>query len=224
MDDEEVEEHRRIAAILANHARHIEIDPEGLLAADDDDSLDEDSDPAIGGLMKDFAERGLKPTAPIEATQTIKASASDVWAVISAPGNLTNIHPFCSSNPVEKWPGIGGLDHVHYYSGVHYQRDVLTWTEGSGYELLVGPPSGKIATARWWIKPTSSTSCGFGIEVISYVRSDVDPERRATYERKMIREATPPYLRAVVSGVAHFTETGDPVKQNQFGSHDIYSP
>ena len=60
--------------------------------------------------------------------------------------------------------------------------------------------------------------------MISYVRSDVDPERRATYERKMIREATPPYLRAVVSGVAHFTETGDPVKQNQFGSHDIYSP
>ena len=39
MDDEEVEENRRIAAILANHARHIEIDPEGLLAADDDDSL-----------------------------------------------------------------------------------------------------------------------------------------------------------------------------------------
>ena len=41
-DEEELEERRRIAAILANQGRHLEIDPEGLLAADDDDSLDED--------------------------------------------------------------------------------------------------------------------------------------------------------------------------------------
>jgi hypothetical protein len=45
MDDEELEEHRRIAAVLANQARHIEIDPEGLLAADEDDNFDEDFDP-----------------------------------------------------------------------------------------------------------------------------------------------------------------------------------
>ena len=31
LDEEELEEHRRIAAILANSGRHIEIDPEGLL-------------------------------------------------------------------------------------------------------------------------------------------------------------------------------------------------
>jgi|TARA_Y100000588_G_scaffold377631_1_gene456997 hypothetical protein len=31
LDEEELEERRRIAAILANSGRHIEIDPEGLL-------------------------------------------------------------------------------------------------------------------------------------------------------------------------------------------------
>jgi hypothetical protein len=45
MDDEEMEERRRIAVALANQARHLEIDPEGLLAADDDDSRDKDFDP-----------------------------------------------------------------------------------------------------------------------------------------------------------------------------------
>ena len=41
-DEEELEERRRIAAILAHHGRHLEIDPEGLLAVEDDDSPDED--------------------------------------------------------------------------------------------------------------------------------------------------------------------------------------
>jgi hypothetical protein len=174
--------------------------------------------------MNDFAERGLQPTEPIEATHQIKATASDLWAVISARGNLMNIHPFCSRNPVERWPGIDGVDHVHYYGGVHYRREVSRWCEGEGYELLVGPPSGQIAKARWWIQPTSINECNFGIEVVSYVRSDADPESRAKYEQKMINEAIPPYLRAVVKGVAHFAETGDPVQRNQFGPHDIYSP
>ena len=80
--------------------------------------------------MNDFADRGLEPTTAIVATQQIKASASDLWTVISAPGNLTNIHPFCSANPVERWPGLGGADHVHYYAGVHYRRDVFQWSEG----------------------------------------------------------------------------------------------
>ena len=31
LDEDELEERRRIAAILANSGRHIEIDPEGLL-------------------------------------------------------------------------------------------------------------------------------------------------------------------------------------------------
>jgi len=171
-----------------------------------------------------FAARNMEPTTPIEATCVIAAPASDVWAAISATGNLTNVHPFCAANEVERWPGPEGRDHVHYYSGVHYQRDVLDWRAGSGYDLIVGPPRGPTAVAKWWIDPTSATSSQFGINVISYVRSDVQPVERERYEETVIRAAIPPYLDAVVRGVAHYVETGDPVKRNQFGSHDIYSP
>ena len=36
LGEEELEERRRIAAILANSGRHIEIDPEGLLDPDEE--------------------------------------------------------------------------------------------------------------------------------------------------------------------------------------------
>ena len=105
-----------------------------------------------------FAEQGLEATPPIEAVVEIAASMSDVWDAISERGNLTNVHPFCETNDVERWPGPGSFDHVHYYGGVHYQRDVGEWNEGRGYQMVVGPPSGKIATANKEPLPSSSFS------------------------------------------------------------------
>ena len=171
-----------------------------------------------------FAQQGMESTPPIEAAVDIAASAGDVWEAISERGNLTNVHPFCETNEVERWPGPGSLDHVHYYGGVHYQRDVGDWREGLGYQMIVGPPSGKIATADWWIEATDERACRFGIEVTSYVRSAMDPAKRERYEAEVIRGAIPPYLDSVVRGVAHYVETGDPVVRNQFGAHPIYSP
>jgi hypothetical protein len=43
MDGDDLEERRRIAALLANQARHLEIDPEGILVVDDEDDSDTDS-------------------------------------------------------------------------------------------------------------------------------------------------------------------------------------
>jgi len=170
-----------------------------------------------------FSLQDLEPTLPIKATSRVSVAATDVWAAISEPGNLVNVHPFCESNPVETWPGPTGRDHVHYFSGVHYQRDVLQWIDGSGYDLIVGPPSKKIAVANWRIGPTSPDSCDFSIEVTSYLRSNSDPAKLAAYEANVLRTIGS-YLESVVRGVAHFAETGIPVKRNQFGAHQIYSP
>lgn len=171
-----------------------------------------------------FAERGLSPTEPIEAAVIVDAAASDVWGAISASGNLTNVHPFCEANPVERWPGPDGFDHVQYFSGLHYERHVLRWLDGVGYDLTVGPPTGPIAVARWRIDATSDASCRFAIEVTSFVRDDVPGEARARYIETVIEGAIPPYLDGVVRGVAHFCETGTSVRRNQFGPHPIYSP
>ncbi|MGY9071966.1 MAG: hypothetical protein ACKVHU_03350 [Acidimicrobiales bacterium] len=87
----------------------------------------------------------------------------------------------------------------------------------------MGPKSGKIAVASWWIEPTTPDSCRFGIEVTSFLRTDISAEVSARYEDKVIKAAIPPYLDAVVRGVAHYSETGVPVERNQFGAHEIYS-
>ena len=176
------------------------------------------------GHLDDFLVRGLLPTAPIEAKHDIRVASADVWAVISEAGNLTNVHPFCESNDVDVWPGAQGRDHVRYYSGLHYERDVLEWNDGKGYALALGPHSGKIAIARWSIDPTGVASCTLSIEVTSFVRDDVSPETRARYEATVIKGAIPPYLDSVVRGVGHYSETGNPVVRNQFGAHDLYSP
>jgi len=171
-----------------------------------------------------FAEQNMEPATPISASVSIAANASDVWTAISDAGNLKRLHPFCERNEVERWPGPNGRDHIYYYSGLHYQRDVLSWQEEQGYDLMVGPLSGKISFARWRIEESSPSACTFSIEVTSYIRNNVSSEDRSRYETKVIKAAIPPYLDAVVQGVAYFVETGNPVIRNQFGAHKIYSP
>jgi hypothetical protein len=177
------------------------------------------------GELEPFALRGLTPTDPIAAAADVRASAEDVWAVISEPGNLDNVHPFCASNEVERWSGVGSRDRIRYHSGVLYEREALAWVDGVGYDLTVGPPPGPIAVARWRIDPADGADrCRITIEVTSFVRSDVTVEVRERYERSVIRGAIPPYLDSVVRGVAWYSETGTPVQRNQFGAHDVYSP
>ncbi len=172
----------------------------------------------------DFTARGLESVDPVEATVEIDAAAEVVWQVISAPGYLADVHPFCATNDVERWPGPGSLDHVQYYSGIHYQRACLAWEEGSGYLLAVGPPAGATALVTWSITPIGEDRCRLAINILPFVRQDVPPPDRSAYVAEVIESGLPPYLDSVVRGVRHVAESGQPVERNQFGSHPIFSP
>jgi len=175
-------------------------------------------------MSERLAERHLSPSAPLKACREVEAAATDIWSVIAERGNLTNVHPFCQTTQVERWPGPDSRDHIHYYSGIHYQRDCISWFEGEGYDLEVGPPGAKTALARWEIERLDVCRAKFSIEVVSYVRSDLSADRVANYVRDIVEGSIPTYLDGVVRGVAHFVETGIPVSRNQFGPHAIYSP
>ena len=71
-------------------------------------------------------------------TRTIAASADDVWAAISAPGNLEAAHPFCARNPVSVWPGSESRDQIHYLSGWVYERRFKRWIDRVGYDQATG--------------------------------------------------------------------------------------
>lgn len=181
--------------------------------------------PEVEALLDQRLEAaGMLPSDPVRAEVEVAAPAATVWAAISRPGNLTDLHPFCASTRVERWPGVGARDHIHYVSGLHYQRDCLAWSDGHGYVLEVGPPGAPTASATWTIESAGADRCRFAIEVVSYLRADLGSAKLDRYRRDVVEAAIPPYLDGVVQGVAHFSETGRPVRRNQFGAHPLYSP
>ncbi len=160
---------------------------------------------------------------PIIGRVAVAAPPADVWAAISPPGNLLNIHPFCERNEINVWDGAASRDHVYYYSGVHYQREFLDWFDGVGYDLVLGPPQARTALVRWRISE-AETGSDFSIKVVALLRDDVPAAEREHYAEHMIRRPLPSYLDSVVRGAAYFAESGTPVLKNQFGPHPIYSP
>lgn len=153
----------------------------------------------------------------------IEAGADCIWQVISQPGNLEQLHPFCRENAVHQWPGVGARDTITYYSGVHHQRDFVTWHEGVGYDIEIGPPPHKTARVAWRIQALDEQRSAFSIEVTSYLKSGLSESRKRSYEQRFFGDTIAQYLDSVVRGVGHVATTGQPVRKNQFGTHSIYS-
>jgi hypothetical protein len=89
-------------------------------------------------LQTELAARGLELGDAVSVSPIIAAASDRVWQVISQPGQLTRYHPFCQATTVIKWPGVGAKDTVTYDSGIHYERDFVTWIEGMGFDIEDG--------------------------------------------------------------------------------------
>ncbi len=178
----------------------------------------------IDKLNADLSAQGLELGEPVAMQRDIDASAKQIWHIVSTAGYLTHCHPFCQTNDVANWPGVGARDTVLYYSGVCYQRDFVTWIEDVGYDLEIGPPPAKTARVSWRIEPLSESRSMLTIEVVPYIKSDLPQRRKQAYQQRAFGQTIASYLDSVLQGVAHFVTTGQAVRKNQFGSHPIYSP
>ncbi len=174
--------------------------------------------------MQRLEQAGLEPGDPIVRAVPIATPAKTVWAAISKAGNLTNFHPFCAANPVESWPGTGVRDKVEYYNGVVFQRDFIDWIEGVGYDLEIGPnPPSKSAKVSWRIEPNTADGVSFSIAVTPYLKVGMPKEARQAYLDKVFGDVIASYLESVLKGLQAFVTTGVPVREDQFGSHPLYS-
>ena len=175
-------------------------------------------------LVERLAKAGLEPGEPIQKAIEIAAPAQDVWRAISTAGNLTNYHPFCEANPAHRWPGVGACDEVVYYSGLVYQRDFIKWLEGIGYDLEIGiNPPNKSARASWRIDAKEDTLTELSIEVTPYLKIGMAEARREAYLEQAFGDVIASYLESVVKGVDAFVTSGIAVREDQFGSHPLYS-
>lgn len=152
----------------------------------------------------------------------IGAPTEQVWELISAPGHLEECHPFCSSNQVEAWPGVGARDHLEYYNGRRIVRRFVGWEEGSGYDIEITDANGPLADVSWRISEQDNGS-SLTIAITPRMSPRLPPPIRWVVVRTVVIPMLTRYLRSVLRGIEWRVTTGRPVKRNQFGRHRWFS-
>ncbi len=154
----------------------------------------------------------------------IAVSAEKVWDIIAFPGGLTLFHPYMKKNTTEGWDGVGSKDHLTYYSGFEFDREVVKWIEGVGYDLKVTENGKRANTAIWRITPIDDQRCILRITCrADFIKKFPLPIRWALLKFKM-KPIFSQYLFQILEGLAYYAETGNQTKRNQFGPHPIMSP
>lgn len=168
--------------------------------------------------MAELDQDALKLGEPIFHSQPVHVSRQKVWEVISRPGNLVDFHPFCESNPVEIWPGVGSRDSIFYYSGLVLVREFTTWLDGTGYDLIASSEDGLQFKVSWRITTDGNESSALNL-TIRQVIGDSSEKREKQFTRLLEK-----YLKQVGQGFEYYLRTGERVSRNQFGSHRLFSP
>ncbi len=160
----------------------------------------------------------------ISAESEIAAPASTVWAQIALPGGVGRWHPFVKENRIESWNGIGSKDKVTYFSGRTFDREIINWLEGAGYDLKLTENGKNEALAVYRITPIGENRCRFKVTVhVKFIEKLPFPIRWVLLQFK-IKPLFRGYLGLSMPGFVSCAETGKQVKRNQFGSHPVFSP
>jgi len=158
---------------------------------------------------------------PVSNSIDLDFDKQTVWKIISKPGNLNYVHPFCRSNTVVSWDKDKHEDILEYLNGVTLHRKFYKWDEGKGYELNIGRENGKKSKVIW--KITGDKKTKLKITVYPHVFSN---RQRIIYfiiHTLFIRPGLKKYLRSVLKGYKWYLENKQPVPRNQFGKHKWFS-
>ena len=155
---------------------------------------------------------------PISHSQFVPVSREEVWGVISRPCNLVDFHPFCQSNPVEVWPGVGSKDKIYYYSGLVLVREFTAWIEGIGYDLTATSQDDTQFKVSWRITPAENNHSSLTLTIRQVLEQG--SERKMKQYVRLLEK----YLNQVGQGCEYYLRTGERVRRNQFGSHRLFSP
>lgn len=169
-------------------------------------------------------ELGLEIGNPVFLERTIEVPSHIIWETISLPGILHKYHPYCQSNKVFQWPGVGSRDGLTYYSGLYFERDFKTWINGIGYDLEIGAPPRKTSWISWRIKPSGEFCSKLSIEVTPYLESYLIEAVKLEFQEQYFGKSIKVYLDSLLRGVEYFITIGRVVQPKQFGSHSIYAP
>lgn len=175
------------------------------------------------GIESIGGDGGRRVLTSVTVTRPIAASRADVWAAISAPGNLECAHPYCVRNPVTAWPGPDARDEVHYLSGWVYERRFTDWLDGVGYDLWVGSRGQQPSRVAWRITDHGAQRADLTITLRPRPLDRIPRLAQRPVQLAYVRPLLRRYLDAVGRGFEWWITTGEPVSRNQFGRHPWFS-
>ena len=161
-------------------------------------------------------------TPSLSVVRSIVAQRDEVWNVISAPGHLELVHPFCESNVVVEWPGETSIDQIRYRSGWAYDRRFTSWIDGVGYDLEIGAVNEPTSRVSWRLEQRSDDITDLTISLWPRVVVDI-PGLRGFARWAIVGPMMRRYLRSVTAGVDWFVTHQTPVQADQFGYHPWFS-
>ena len=165
-------------------------------------------------------EKFLKP---VSKKIMLNIHPQRVWEVISKQSNLELFHPFCESNPVEKWPGNKSIDYVNYQNGLKFQRVFTDWFEGLGYDLPIGKKDGKKSKVMQRIKKLDDSASELKITIYTHNINKYPNFVKLLINIFYIRPMLHKYLISVLKGFQLYTMRGKSIQKNQFGKHRWFS-
>ena len=153
----------------------------------------------------------------------INSSVDKIWQVISKPGHLESVHPFCKINSIIEFKNDEiKKDLIIYSNNLTYIRTFVTWDFEKGYELLIGKKNGKKSKVKWSIE-TNLNGSFLNITIIPYKTSRVNKIIYPLFHYFIIKPKLKKYLFSVLNGVKWNVEKKKPVMKNQFGKHSWFS-
>ena len=158
---------------------------------------------------------------PVSNSIDLDFDRQSVWKIISEPGNLNKVHPFCKSNKVVYWDKDNHQDILEYLNGVTLYRKFYKWEEGKGYELNIGRENGRKSKVIW--KITGEKKSKLKITVYPHVFSNRNRIIYFITHALFINPGLKKYLSSVLMGYKWYLENKQPVPRNHFGKHKWFS-
>ncbi|WP_409969380.1 hypothetical protein RFF05_05500 [Bengtsoniella intestinalis] len=83
-----------------------------------------------------------KYVAEFYVEKEIQAPSQVIWNIIAKPEGLTEYHPFMEKHTLtsSQWGHIGDQDLLNYYSGFVYERTIVAWIDGVGFDVYYNGP------------------------------------------------------------------------------------
>ena len=74
----------------------------------------------------------------IKCKRKINSTPEKLWNLISKPGYLNLVHPYCKESTIKSWKKNDHRDILIYLNGLKYERHFNKWEEKKGYSLMIG--------------------------------------------------------------------------------------